>query len=438
MTLDDYIAKDDYTAKDEDDTQELIVNLSFTYGLDEHKDHLSSEEQCQALRASPASHGINEDMFLRSLEKITSTVSSILSTRNVSDKQMMRYKAEFDTWFLHTIDILKMCDSAPYMRINNVISLVRCCIFNKWDYSNEKITAALADLYTHKTWGQFVGGFLEYGSSQESKLNMVEVLVGQRYTSYDVIDTSDRINLYIKILVMVGDDPRRICKMYWMHDARICTTYILHLLKENDKLTALRVASIGLDIFADSDELAVAILESFGTRGGVAVDTTETEEETLLLMARCRIYATSLDYEHYAMAKASTSWSKAWARRLTAMLAARGHHESEISVLMDAGMHREAVDALRYDGTLQAAISHRHDLVASHPNEYYDACKILVENASKHGMSKTHREMIRQCLRAMKYVPGRRSDFEEFCHLLLRDSIHAAFSKTIKEVVSLS
>ena len=431
---------DNHNTKDGNDTQELIVNLSFTYESGKKKDHLNSEAQCQEiLRLSATDDNRREYIFLQALERIAITVGDRLSQQKVSDKQMMRYVAEFDTWLLHTVNTLKVCDSIPHARFDNVMNLVRCCIFTKWNYAKEKITAALAELYAHDIWREPMEIFLEYGSPGESEPTMMEFLSGMNHSPSGVTDVRDRINLYITILNMAGEDPRRMCKMYWMRDGRICKAYILHLLERNNRAAALRVASVGLVIFAYSGELASAILESFGTyndnRGAAAASEAEKE---MLLKARCRMYATSHDPIHYETAKASASWTKNWAQKLAAMLAARGDHEEEILVLVDAGMHKEAVDALRYNGTLKAAISHRQDLVASHPDEYYEACRALVENAPKYKMGKAHQDMMRQCLRAMKYVPGRESDFEEFCCSLLNDSMPDALRSMIKKVASLS
>ena len=434
---------DDYNTIDDDDTQELIVNLSFGYGSGEEKDHLNSEEQCQEL-LSLSMMGVDrhEDMFLQSIERIAITVGDHLSQQKVSDKQMMRYVAEFDTWLSHTVDILELCDNAPHARFDNVMHLVRCCIFTKWDYAKEKITETLAKLYAHDTWREPMGVFFENGPHEEFEPDAMAFLSGMNRLPRTVMDVHDRINLYITILNMAGEDPRRMCKMYWMRDGRICAAYFLHLLERDDRQTALRVASVGLEMFTNSGELAAAILESFDTHEDATATSTTiiTAEarEDLLLRARCRMYATSLDHMHYEMAKASASWNKCWAQNLAAMLAASGNHEAEILVLVDAGMHKEAVDALRYNGTLKAAISHRQDLVASHPDEYYEACRALVENAPKYKMGKAHQDMMRQCLRAMKYVPGRESDFEEFCCSLLSDSMPSALRNMIKKVASLS
>ena len=427
----------------DDDAQELIVNLSFGYGSGEEKDHLNSEEQCQELLSlSMMSVGRHEDMFLQSLERIAITVGDNLSQQKVSDRQMMRYVAEFDTWLSHTVDILELCDNVPHARFDNVMHLVRCCIFTKWDYAKEKITEVLAKLYANDNWRAHMGVFFEHGPPEEFESDAITFLSGMNRLPRTVMDVHDRINLYITILNMAGEDPRRMCKMYWMRDGRICAAYLLHLLQRGDRQAALRVASVGLELFAQSGEIASAILESLGTHeDATATSTIITAEarEDLLLRARCRLYATSLDHIHYETAKESASWNKRWAQNLAAMLAASGNHEAEILVLVDAGMHREAVDALRYDGTLQAAISHRQDLAASHPDEYYEACRALVvENATKYKMGKAHQDMMRQCLRAMKYVPGRESDFEEFCRLLLSDSMPSALRNMIKKVASLS
>ena len=434
---------DDHTTKDRDDPQELIVNLSFDYGSGESIDSLSSEEQCQRLLniSVMASDGY-ESTFLRALEMIAITVGDNLSQQKVSDKQMMRHVAEFDTWLLHTVGILKTCKNIPYERLDNVLNLVHCCIFTKWNYAKEKITAALADLYTYDIWREPIQVFLEYGSPEQSDSYMMAFLSDTNRSPSKIVNIFDRANLYINILNMVGEDAERMYKMYWLRDGRICTTYFLHLFERNDRPAALRVASVGLAMFAHSGDLASAILESFGTdedtttTAATASSSSKAEEE-ILLKARCKMYATCLDPIHYEMARASASWNKKWAQDLATMLAANGNHEEEILVLVDAGMNEEAVDALRYDGTLKAAVSHRHDLAASHPDRYYEACRALVKNTPKHMMSKARRDMMLQCLRAMKYIPGRRSDFEEFCRLLLRDSMPDALRNMIKKVGSL-
>lgn len=410
---------------------ENIINISIGYASGKEESRMSSDEQCRALMRIAASSADGfAYMFRDAIGTIIDTVDGRLqdakrSGRPVSKKQMAQYEAEFDTWLSYTADAIMSGRNAQNVeRIQDVVYLAEYCASSEWDHAVEGIMEILVRMYEDDVWVGFITDFFEHGMPGEDEADQFGFrLAGE--PRYIPIDTPDRISLYIDILERAGSDPGRICKTYWMDDSRICIKYLRRLLKRREGPAAWRVASIGLDLFPDSVELAA---EALG-----AADPADAD---MMLKARCRMYASSLDPVHYEKARASPHWNGGWARRLAEMLAANEEYDAEMLVLVEAGMHEEALDVLQYNGTMKMAISYRMTLAASHPDRYYEACSALVAGAPKTGRGRTHYAMVRQCLRAMKAVPGHESDFHEMCRSILRDThtASAEFRRLIKEV----
>lgn len=409
---------------------ETIVNISISDASGKGEAQMSSDEQCRTLMRIAASDIDGYAyMFKNAVGTIIDTVDGHLqsakqSGRSVSKDQMARYEAEFDTWFSYTTDVLMSCRNVWIERMRDVADLARHCVSSEWDHAVERIMETLVKMYKNGAWAGFVTDFFEYGMPEGYGADPFDDL-SSKGSRYVPIDTHDRINLYIDVLEGAGSDPGRIYRMYWMDDGRTCVRYLRHLLEKGGGHMARRVASIGPDLFPGSGELAAEALN--------AIDSADEGAE---LKARCGAYAAGLGPEYYEMARESPRWNAEWARRLAGMLAANKEHDAEMRVLVEAGMHEEALDVLQYDGTMKMAILHRRTLAASRPDRYYEACKALVAGAPKTGKSKAHYAMMRQCLRAMKAVPGRESDFNEMCHSMLQEGHPGSseFRRLIKEV----
>ena len=386
---------------------------------------MSTEEQCQMLmglaRNDPDSH---IDLFRNALSRIIDAVDRrMLYGRHISRDRMALYTAEFDTWHSYMIRVLKSCRGNWMQRAQSVTRLAGHCISAEWDYAVKRLMETLVDLYKDDAWNEAVSNYLEFGIPEEYEDDPFAFITGE--PRHAQIPAPDRINLYLTILERAGSDPGWVLKEHWMIDDRICTRYLQYLLLHGRSTEAGRAATVGLELFPRSVRLAAAALKGLDP----------ADEGSL--MARCVLYAADPGSEHYEAAKASVHWDKRWARRLAVMLAACGEHGQEILVLTEAGMHAEALDALRYDGTLRMAMSHRKTFAASDPDGYYEACRALVRGAPKMGAGKEQHVVILRCLYIMKAIPGHESDFEEICESMISDecAVPAALRKLIRKVV---
>ncbi|MDE0525041.1 MAG: hypothetical protein OXI27_00350 [Thaumarchaeota archaeon] len=407
-----------------------IVRMSVCDAAGEAAAPMDTEDQCKMLmdwaQGDPDSH---VGLFMSSLSNVVGAVGERMRRsrtlgRRISRERMARYEAEFDTWHSYTVRVLMSCRDDWTPRLLNVMHLADLCLSAEWDYAEGRLTETLADLYKDDAWNTFVRDYLEFGAPEEHEydLTLHEAAGDSRHAQ---TSAPDRINLYLTVLEKAGSDPGRVLGGHWMADERICTRYLQYLLRHGRGSEAGRVASVGLELFPRGVRVAAAALGALDPGDAGA------------LRARCVLYAADPASEHYGAAKASAHWDAGWARRLADMLAARGEHGAEIVVLTEAGMRAEALDALRYDGTLRMAISHSRTLAASDPDGYYDACRALVTGAPKRGAGKAQHAMILQCLRIMKAIPGHESDFGAMCESMIRDerAVPAALRKSIRKVV---
>ena len=419
-----YNVKSDYNGN-YDRSNVIEINAIGMLDSDTNTAEMTSEDQCKALLAR-VSPDVCLQTFMRSIVHIIAVVEDRMMSKEKSShvpdlEQNARYEAEFDTWLSYAVLLL---DSPPIIqgKKHAVVNLIDLCIYSKWDYAVRQITHTITELYKKEAWAHILTDFFENGLDKD------EWVEAAGYSPWDsvpiLIDTRDRINLYISILQEIGSDVMRICKIYWTKDARICIKYLQYLLQKDEKLLAGRIASIGLEHFPRSTKLAAISVKVF------------EPSDPRLLKAYCRAYATGLDMKYYRLATSSPHWNKDWARRLAEMLAAENSDEG-ISVLVDAGLYAEGLDMLYYNGSLQAALLHQKTFAELNPDRYYMACRTLVASVPKKGKNRAHHTMILKCLVAMKAIPEHESDFNNFCtDMLENDSMLATLQKSIKRLMT--
>ena len=313
------------------------------------------------------------------------------------EKSEAEIRATFDVSMSYMEKAAREHASTDKKKEAHVRLLIKYCMDFDWEYAIEACKRSLIKLCSEGgVWSAYAPRALQ-----------------QNITRYGAQPPSDGIGmdpvrLCVEVLGRAGLDTSRVCAEYWRRKDAACTELIARL-ATSDRRHARRVATVGLELFPRSVQVAAAALK--------VLDPADEDS----MRARCVLYAADPGSEHYEAAKASAHWDKRWARRLASMLAVRGELDAELAVLRDAKLDDEALAALLHDGTAHAASAHR-DLARMHPDTYYDMCSRLAEDyAEEYDEEKRLDDEVLTCLQIMKEIPGRAAEFEEFCDELLSD-----------------
>ena len=145
--------------------------------------------------------------------------------------------------------------------------LIKYCMTFDWGFAAERCKDALVGLCNE-------GGVWRAYAPRALQSNIA------KYDSLPAIEGGmDPVVLCADVLTGAGMDASHLYRRYWRSKGVICAGFVARLLKE-DARHARRVASIGLDLFPDSGELAMWALE--------AADPADAD---MMLKVWCRTYS---------------------------------------------------------------------------------------------------------------------------------------------------